>query len=603
MMEQGSIWNRGVAAALLLLAGCVMWTGCFSDGAGGPPTVWVVDDGEKIKKEDLSSPLKTGTGNSIWSPGSPITLFGLRNETVAFQVIVQAGGSLDNVTVDLERLTGPGGAAIANAASATDPMRFTGRRIERFVEHYLKIKRASYGFGWKEGSGPRGDWTGWVPDALIPVEWASKISWARYPLRIDSNKNGAIWIDITIPADQAAGLYSGEVVVQNDGTELARLPVRLEVAAATLPDWPVQTMVYWGDFTFHKRFGGSEGQDTASIDQAKKHLKQLMHRHRLSPLHLGYDQTSVSEAYSGLEGTLYTPAQGYEGPAQGVGDGALCLGPYGSFGEPSAQNLSLLGELAESLANRGIFSSSDVFLYSSDEDCNDARASAWRSAFQNAGGSVGQIEVARTCSKPAAGQPVDVVIKAAEAFSPAEVSQARDSGQKLWIYAGTQPYTGNFLIDAEAVAPRINGWIAALYDVGRWFCWESTYWSDSNNGGEPTDVFEDPETFVTPDGAVHMSGDGTLVYPGKQVDVFSKHSIGVNGLIASIRMKNWRRGIQDAGYYQLARQGNAAQARAVAQRVIPRVLNQTTEGAAPSWSSAGKDTFYARKELLNLIPK
>ena len=49
-----------------------------------------------------------------------------------------------------------------------------------------------------------------------------------------------------------------------------------------------------------------------------------------------------------------------------------------------------------------------------------------------------------------------------------------------------------------------------------------------------------------------------LVYPGRQIDGFAAHSVGMDGVIASIRLKNLRRGIQDAGYLQLARARDAA---------------------------------------------
>src|SRR5262249_4221533 len=145
-----------------------------------------------------------------------------------------------------------GGASIHNGARASDPSQFVGRSIERFVEHYLEIKRPSgnaagsdVSLGWHSGSAPAGGaFTGLVPDALIPVEVAP--AWDPYPMHIEPKSNGAIWIDVTVAPDQAPGTYRGNVVVRAGGAALAALSLELEVAAATLPDRPAMaTMLYY----------------------------------------------------------------------------------------------------------------------------------------------------------------------------------------------------------------------------------------------------------------------------------------------------------------------------------------------------------------------
>ena len=73
--------------------------------AGAAPIVWAIDDGEKIKQDERPGPLASGAGNPVWSPGTPIRLFAMKNETVAFQIVVAADGEpLDGVTVDLQAL-------------------------------------------------------------------------------------------------------------------------------------------------------------------------------------------------------------------------------------------------------------------------------------------------------------------------------------------------------------------------------------------------------------------------------------------------------------------------------------------------------------------
>ena len=285
--------------------------------ASAAPTVWAIDDGEKIKQDATSLPFKSGGSNPVWSPGQPIRLFALKNETVAFQVVVEADAApLDGVTVDLASLDGPGGQSIANAAGATDPTSFVGRPIERFVEHYFTIARASGGtnpaeaLGWSAGSGPAaGKWTGLVPDALIPVEVAP--AWDPYPMHVDAQRNAVVWIDVTVPKTQAPGTYKGPVVVKAGSGALATLPIELLVIDATLPDRPVRTMLYYDRSELDRR--------TAAGDAVEKHLWQLYHRHRLVPMHNGKTAPDAERRLRALDGSIYTKELGYEGPAEGMG--------------------------------------------------------------------------------------------------------------------------------------------------------------------------------------------------------------------------------------------------------------------------------------------
>ena len=110
----------------------------------GGPSVWLIDDGQKVRRDAVDTPWEQGADNPVWSPGEPLRLIALRDEVVAFQVVVEADGSpLDNVTVDFAGLTGPDGARIENAPGADDPTRSVGRRIERFVAHFVDIRRPS----------------------------------------------------------------------------------------------------------------------------------------------------------------------------------------------------------------------------------------------------------------------------------------------------------------------------------------------------------------------------------------------------------------------------------------------------------------------------
>lgn len=567
--------------------------------ARAAPTVWAIDDGEKLRRDDVTNALATGAGNPVWSPGEPIRLFSMRNETVAIQVVVAADAAIEGVTVDLDALVADGGATIRNADGATDPTKYVGRPIERFVEHFVEVPRASGGrvagvsLGWAAGSGPRASWTGFVADALVPIEVAQP--WAPYPMKIAAKTNGAVWIDVTVPKSQPAGLYRGTVVVKAAGATLASMLVELDVVDVVLPDRPVRTMAYYDRAELDRRIGGG--------DPAEEQLWRLFHRHRISPLHGATSAAEVERKLGVLDGSFYDAAHGYEGPAEGMGDGILSLGTYGVFRAPDATKLQEVERIADVLSARSLFDGADVFVYAVDEQCDSPTGKEWKRLLAGStNANAKRMKVGWTCSEDPTSQPVDITM-VHDSFDPERTAAARAIGKEVWVYNGRQPFTGTFLTDAPAISPRVDGWLGAMFDIGRWFYWETTFWYDDNKGGKGAyDPFATGETFHNQDGDYCM-GDGLLVYPGKQVDKFTEHSLGMAGVVASVRLKNWRRGIEDAGYFQLAHAADAAKAEAIANALLPRVLSAASEGDAPSWSEAPKPYVDARRALLDLVPR
>jgi hypothetical protein len=413
-------------------------------------------------------------------------------------------------------------------------------------------------------------------------------------MTIAPGTNGIVWVDVTIGKAHPPGLYKGKVVVAAADKPLASLPIEIEVANAILPDRPVRTMLYYARTELERRIGGG--------DAAEQQLWKLLHRHRLSALHGAKSADDVVHHLSALDGSLYTAAGDYDGPGEGMGDGVLAIGTYGTLGAPDATTLATVEKIADLLASKALVDTTDTFVYAQDEDCKSPYGAKWKSLLgASTNPNLKKVRVAWTCSEDAASQPVDIPIQAAT-FDAAKSARARELGKEVWAYNGKLPQTGTFLTDTAAIAPRVNGWLSAMFDIGRWFYWETTFWYDGNRGGHGAyDPFVTAETFHNADGDYCM-GDGVLVYPGKQVDGFTSHSLGLDGVIPSIRLKNWRRGIEDAGYYQLAHAANAAKAEAIAKALLPIVTSAAKDGRPPSWSESGKAFFDARKALLALVP-
>jgi hypothetical protein len=185
-------------------------------------------------------------------------------------------------------------------------------------------------------------------------------------------------------------------------------------------------------------------------------------------------------------------------------------------------------------------------------------------------------------------------------YVQARARLARLSGKDVWVYNGRRPFAGPMVLDVPAVDLRANAWIAERYDVARWFYWESTYWLDDGKGGRGGtlgfDPFESAETFHDLDGD-HANGDGILVYPGAQGG--GMQSYGEATVFASVRLKNLRRGIEDAGYIALAREIDPVTANAVVRRMIPRAL--ALAGRKVGWPERGMAWLEARRELAAIL--
>jgi hypothetical protein len=543
-------------------------------------SVWATDDGEKIPRDvsPATAALARGEGNPVWRPGRPLRLFAMRDEVVAFQIIVE--GPAARVQVEIEGLD----PAIA---------------VERFVEPFLEVRRSiekgsENTLGWHGGAGPpAGRFVGWLPDPLIPVELAP--SWAPWPMTIAADRNGVVWIDLTIPPDAAPGVRRACVVVRAAGEPPRTIPVEVEIIDATMPAHPIRTWLFYGRRDLANRVGEVE----ASANQ----LLALFHRHRVTGFDSVNSVADVRRDLPALDGTLYSPAHGYRGPAARVGDGLVVLGAYGTFHAATPDHLREVEAIADELAAHGLFDRAEVVLYAEDERCDSSAGGAWRALIASSPNqNARRVRVAWTCSEDPATQPVDVPIVFAGEYDPARAAAARAVGKEVWIYNGYRPATGSLLTDTAAIDLRTFGWIGAAAGISRWFIWNTDAWSDGNSGGHgPFDPFVSAATGHNDDEGSTLMGDGLLVYPGAQRGRYAEHSLGLAGVIPSIRLKNLRRGIEDAGYFLLARAAARDEAEAIARALLPRMLAEARIEDPPAWGDQGARFFSAREALARLI--
>jgi len=505
--------------------------------------VWAVSDGTKVKRDSTSHPLKNGNGIFDRSPPL-ISLFGARNETVAFQMILQGGSSITNgVRIRLDNI-GP-----INNSGVTQNMDtyYVGRNICILKEQYLDITTRSHDLAWAPATAAVPDMSGWVPDALIPLGPNDSFSVAE-------GQNQGVWVDIFIPSGTPPGLHRGTLMVEVDGAPCSiptcQIPVELEVLDITLPDSSTaKSMLYFSSPAddanqWMSRYLDDPWSPTPRELQAltMRHYK-LGKRHRVTMFITGRsspteDDLGEANLLSRLDGSAFSVAAGYWGPGIGIGQDMYSIWTYGGTLNPSQA-----GSWANWFTTHA--PAIEYFLYT------------WDEPEQSDFGNINQISADAkpvptfVTHEPHPGLDVDIFCTFPEVYSISEAAAYKAKGKQVWIYNGMRPFTGTFVIDDVAVSPRVNPLIQYKYGIPRWFYWESTYYHDEQSSGEQINIFVDPINFTNWWGD-EMNGDGLLIYPGRD-RLFTAHDQGFNGPMPSIRLKNWRRGIETVEYLVLAK--------------------------------------------------
>ncbi len=328
-----------------------------------------------------------------------------------------------------------------------------------------------------------------------------------------------------------------------------------------------------------------------------------------------------------MNGSLFTAAKGYDGPGVGVGNGVYSIGTYGGWNW-KAEGQAGMWKHTDNWSNwfAANAPSTEYFLYLIDESSDYAQIEQWSQWINNNPGSGKKVMSLATIPVPsaAANTPsLDIPVSGMYVGDTATWQNAANkylgkSDKRFYMYNGGRPGQGSFMTEDDGVALRELAWGQYKKGIGRWFYWESSYYNNYQGGMGETNVFKQAQTFGTNSGANSMlgqtgwnysNGDGVLFYPGTD-KVYTAESYNVAGPIASLRLKYWRRGIQDADYLALASKINPTRVQEIMNSVVPKVLweygvdsqsDPTYKNTAISWSSNPDVWEAARKELAQII--
>lgn len=506
--------------------------------AQGGPVVWTAPSLHRVGMLDAPN------------GGKQATLFAARNEYESFQIVVNGASSgLTNVNVKVSDLEGPNGQVIPRTS-------FT-----LFREKYVYVNKPSP--NWGGSNKPLG--VGWYPDGLIPFadpstgKPLSGASLTAVPFDLKTGSNQPIWVDLLVPQTAAAGKYSGFYTVTSNQGDVTG-SISLTVWNFTLPTAPSLK----SSFLFHQ--AGSLA------------AHQELLRNKVSPMTTNPSDQALLMKTGGLSATAVGP---YGGAS--VGHCAMAAAP----------SVSTFKSLAAA-QQPGLM----LYNYSADEinQCTNLYPTLrqWANNMHQAG-IKNLITMSPTPALYSDGSgtgrsAVDIWVLLPVMYNNAksEVAHAIEKGDSVWSYNTLvqDSYSPKWEIDFDPINFRIQpGFInQSLNLTGLLYWridrWNSDPWNNINNAGTYS--------------SANYPGEAALVYPGKQV--------GVQGVVASMRLKWIRDGVDDYEYIQILKDhGKADLAMKIARSVGPDWTNWSRDHAAVE--SARQKLGEAISEIMSNAPK
>ena len=525
--------------------------------AGAQAQIWVAGPSQKVAR-----PEKAPAASEIWDAGKKqVNLYAARNEFVAFQIVFP--GPLKDVNLAPFSLQGQDGKTLGPA--------------DLFREHYLLCKVVTQ-YSAKHrppdvqqfaDTYEKNKWPREFPEQLVPLN-AKKYG---APFDVEAGTNEVVWADLFVPEQTPPGVYTSAVQAGGE-----TLHVKLTVWNFTLPS--VNHFPYWVSMQPEEiAWGwGRNHPELKNMMGIWDSFFQMAHNHRVALME-GWDN---DEAY------VKSPTRHYYDYIKGT----AFKGPFGAGMGQEVVDLSsrsykrFLGMIQQ----EGWFNR--AFVYTKDEpqgkDDFDAVRRIGAEVKEATGGKLMRmVTKGYAPATPELGTLANDIDIFCGSTPISQIPDAVQKGKVIWTY--NSGHAGGPYIDAPAAACRTHAWAGFVTGSRLWFFWRGTYWVDKQCALKPEertaiykatdtskyllDLWNDPLTYdetkkVMKNGklypardALRLNGDGVLFYPGKDV--------GIDGAIATVRLKNCRQGASDFEYlYLLEKMGRKDVAEAEARNLL-----------------------------------
>ena len=497
--------------------------------------------------------------------GESLELFSASNETVGFQLVIDAGPlTCHNLTIKLDSLESPEGRKID--AANIQAFRMIAIPISSFPSWYLRLMDVP--------PQPAGYY-----DALVPIA-------PDKSLRVDANQRLAIWVDLKVPRFALPGDYSGSVSVLLDDKTVWTGKLGLTVYDFVLPDQrPVLAIGGFDYRTLFAEFIRFDGRPYVPVHldrrrplvrsglKIMRQLMQLAHDHRIDLFETAMcpvlkrdrfgDARMDWENYDAivmpyLTGSAFSDRVGCPAWPIPVRDDWPDPADYGGVNSPEYAStfIDAIADCKRHFAHRpGI--AGQVFAWperSAPDSDAYRRYGHLARMVRNADPQVPLLSTLPVKPPKLTGwnvpdgfaKLVDIHAPPAEWLDPrADHSQTQSDHPLagLWLSPGKVPYLPSLGILAAPADIRAFAWFAMKYNCKGLLLTDVLNWQS--------------EATMRTNGAVQTS----LFYPGSIA--------GRDEVLPSIRLKRLRRGLQDAAYIHLLRsRGKLANATAILNAMV-----------------------------------
>ncbi|MCQ2392242.1 MAG: DUF4091 domain-containing protein [Kiritimatiellae bacterium] len=417
----------------------------------------------------------------------------------------------------------------------------------------------------------------WFPEVLLPAA----------PMRVRSCSTQGAWITVYTATNAVPGVYSGEIIVTESGVTKARVPMRVEVAAVSLPHRFMMPNAFALMDCHIRRVYGNEWR------RFRREAQDIMLDHRLNP-----DDISRTELPE-IADLLHARERGMNGfnllnvvpPPKKPTEMVLVCKPKEVFNEKFyAYFFGKVKPFVEELKKYGL--ETDAYVYGFDErgpDFYDGIREFWERMQRELPG-VPLMNTAKNYVNYAKGKRKgDVSLLMGDWYCPVTwdhdfaVSEEirRKTGKKVWWYVCCGPLFGDY--ESNPVERRVFGFQTWQVKADGFLYWMMNYWTKRFRLSEDNTYFPEYETGHW---AGHAGG-GMLLFPG------------TSHVLPTIRLAQIRDGMED---YEFAVLHECVHGRDATMKLVEKVSRFPGTGNLPGLEipyDADAESFLSvRRQLL-----
>ena len=445
--------------------------------------------------------------------GTPVELALARNEHEAFQVVIlPTAQDLKEVAVSVSDLQGPNGAIFSNINMDVIPVGY---------------------FQTDNNPASRTEYIGWWPDPLLT--YLKKVG-------VKQGAAQSFWIRLNASKTQAPGEYQGVVTVQIAGEDAFRMRLQARVFSFDVPDAQPLPLA----LTFHPEHSGNNDAALRNnwkdpefpLVQWSKHKKEWARM--LADYYITYDSLYDYNSSWRVDFDMIKDQRdkGQLGMFNLGGFWAGVENPAGDYGMDGV--VARLRPAYEKAKEMGVLD--HAYIYAGDE-FREARFEKLEHCFARLKKEFPDVPLFSSAREHSFGQ-VDKRLKSVDWFCPQtcdydleNADKARANGRKVWWYVCVQPYKpfANLLIEYPAIDARLlMGAMAAKFRPDGFMYYQMSIWNGAKG------ITDGPFTSWSPRSWGDYNGDGALFYPGPD-----------STPLATLRMENFRDGLEDYAYHKM----------------------------------------------------